>query len=125
MKYYYISDASAKFNIPESTIRYYEKQGLLPLLERDEAGRRLFSDNQMELLGTVICLKNTHMSIKRIKQYIDWIIEGDSTIQLRLAMMENHKQDVIAEISLMKESLKGIDEKISRYLKRSRKEYRK
>ena len=95
------------------------------MLERDEAGRRLFSDNQMALLGTVICLKNTHMSIKRIKQYIDWIIEGDSTIQLRLAMMENHKQDVIAEISLMKESLKGIDEKISRYLKRSQKEYRK
>ncbi|MCM2982381.1 hypothetical protein [Niallia circulans] len=69
--------------------------------------------------------KNTHMSIKRIKQYIDWIIEGDSTIQQSLAMIENHKHDVITEISLMKESLKGMEEKISRYLKRSRKENRK
>lgn len=118
MKFCHISDASAKFNIPESTIRYYEKQGLLPLIERDEAGRRLFSENQMELLGTVICLKNTHMPIKKIKQYIDWIIEGDSTIQLRLAMMENHRQDVVAEISLMGESLKGIDVKIARYTKK-------
>lgn len=95
------------------------------MLERDEAERRLFSEKQMAPFRTIICLKNTHISITRIKQYIDWIIEGDSTIQLRLAMMENHKQDVIAEISLMKESLKGIDEKISRYLKRSQKEYRK
>ncbi|MEZ7792789.1 MerR family transcriptional regulator [Niallia circulans] len=89
--------------MPESTIRYYKTHGLLPLLERDEAERRLFSEKQMAPFRTIICLKNTHISITRIKQYINWIIEGNSTIQLRLAMMENHKQDVIAEISLMKE----------------------
>lgn len=72
MKYCSISEASAKFNIPESTLRYYEKKGLLPLIERDEAGRRLFSEDQMALLETVICLKNTHMPISSIKQYMDW-----------------------------------------------------
>ncbi|WP_245624999.1 MerR family DNA-binding transcriptional regulator [Paenibacillus stellifer] len=49
MKYCSISEASAKFSIPESTLRYYEKKGLLPLIERDEAGRRLFSEHQMAL----------------------------------------------------------------------------
>ncbi|MBD2872380.1 MerR family transcriptional regulator [Paenibacillus sp. IB182493] len=53
--------------------RYYEKKGLLPLIERDEAGRRLFSEDQMALLETVICLKNTHMPISGIKQYMDWV----------------------------------------------------
>ncbi|MED5019593.1 MerR family transcriptional regulator [Paenibacillus chibensis] len=118
MKYYSISEAAAQFNIPESTLRYYEKKGLLPLIERDGAGRRLFSEDQMALLGTVICLKNTNMPISGIRQYIDWVIEGDSTIALRLEMMKNHKQAVLAEISLMTESLEGIDYKISRYTER-------
>ena len=117
MKYCSISEASAQFNIPESTLRYYEKRGLLPLIERDGGGRRLFSENQMALLETVNCLKNTNMPIRRIKQYIDWVVEGDSTIELRLEMMKKHKQAVLDEISLMTESLEGIDYKISRYTK--------
>ncbi|MDY8093502.1 MerR family transcriptional regulator [Paenibacillus polymyxa] len=117
MKYCSISEASGKFNIQESTLRYYEKKGLLPLIERDEAGRRLFSEDQIALLGTVVCLKNTHMTISSIKHYIDWIVEGPSTLELRLEMMKNHKQAVLDEISLMTESLKGIDLKITRYSK--------
>jgi DNA-binding transcriptional MerR regulator len=119
MQYCSISEVSAKFNIPESTLRYYEKQGLLPLIERDKAGRRLFSENQILLFETVICLKNTRMPISDIKQYIGWVVEGDKTIELRLEMMKNHKQAVLAEISLMTESLKGIDVKITRYSKRT------
>ncbi|MBY9078768.1 MerR family transcriptional regulator [Paenibacillus sp. HN-1] len=122
MKYYTIGEASAKFNIPESTLRYYEKKGLLPLIERDDAGRRLFSEIQMALLQTVICLKNTHMPISSIKQYMSWIIEGDSTIERRLDMMMKHKQAVLDEISLMTESLQGIDVKIERYTKRIQEE---
>jgi DNA-binding transcriptional MerR regulator len=117
MPYFSISEASARFNIPESTIRYYEKKGLLPLIQRNEAGRRLFSEDQMSLLGTVVCLKNTNMPISRIKQYIDWIVEGESTLELRLEMMQNHKQAVLAEIALMTESIEGIDYKINRYTK--------
>lgn len=115
MKYSSISEVSAKFNIPESTIRYYEKKGLLPLMERDGAGRRLFSEEQMTLLEIVIYLKNTHMPISGIKQYVDWVVQGDDTLELRLEMMKNHKRNVLAEISLMTESLKAIDVKINRY----------
>ncbi|SFL77712.1 DNA-binding transcriptional regulator, MerR family [Paenibacillus sp. 1_12] len=117
MKYYSISEASAKFNIPESTLRYYEKKGLLPQIKRDKAGRRLFSEDQITFLGIIIYLKNTHMPISDIKQYVDWVVEGDNTIELRLRMFKNHKQAVLAEISLMTESLKGIDKKITRYTK--------
>lgn len=115
MKYFSISEASAQLNIPDSTLRFYEKKGLLPLIERDDAGRRLFSEVQMALLETLVCLKNTHMPISQIKQYMDWIIEGNCTLEDRLEMMQNHKQAVLDEILLMQESLKGIDYKITRY----------
>ncbi|WP_405154550.1 MerR family transcriptional regulator [Paenibacillus sp. FSL K6-0108] len=115
MKYFSISEASAQLNIPDSTLRYYEKKGLLPLIERDDAGRRLFSENQMALLETLVCLKNTHMPISQIKQYIDWIVEGNRTLEARLEMMQKHKQAVLDEILIMQESLKGIEFKITRY----------
>ncbi|WP_046213582.1 MerR family transcriptional regulator [Paenibacillus wulumuqiensis] len=119
MKYYSIGEAAAHFQVPESTLRYYERQGLLPLMERDAAGRRLFSEDQMTLLKIVVHLKHTHMPIRTIRQYVDWVIEGDQTIQLRLEMMQRHKQAVLDEISVMTEALKGIDTKINRYLKRT------
>jgi len=122
MKYCSISEVAAKFHIPESTIRYYERKGLLPLIERDDAGRRLFSEDQITLLKVVMYLKNTHMPISRIKQYVELVLEGDRTVELRLEMMRNHKQAVLDEMSLMTESLKGIDEKIASYLKRIREE---
>ncbi|GGH78019.1 DNA-binding transcriptional MerR regulator [Pullulanibacillus pueri] len=117
MTYYSISEVATMFNMPQSTLRYYEKKGLLPLIQRDEAGRRLFSEDQIALFKTVMCLKSTHMPINHIKQYIDWVVEGDSTIDKRLDMMLAHKQEVLAELSLMKESLEGIDFKINRYTK--------
>jgi DNA-binding transcriptional MerR regulator len=117
MKYYSIGEVAVTFKIPQSTIRYYEKKGLLPLIQRDETGRRLFSEDHIALFEIVLCLKNTNMPISSIKQYIDWVVEGDSTIELRLEMMKNHKRDVLEEISLMMESVKGIDFKIERYTK--------
>jgi DNA-binding transcriptional MerR regulator len=117
MKYYSIGEASAKYNIPESTLRYYEKKGLLPLIDRDDAGRRLFSERQMALLQAVICLKNTHMPISSIRQYMEWVVEGEATIERRLEMMKKHKQRVLDEITLLTDYLPGIDAKIDRYIK--------
>jgi DNA-binding transcriptional MerR regulator len=116
-KYFSIGEASATYHIPESTLRYYEKKGLLPLIERDEAGRRLFSERQMALLQAVICLKNTHMPISSIKQYMEWIVEGEATVERRLDMMKKHRQSVLDEIALLTEYLPGIDAKIERYMK--------
>ncbi|GLX69387.1 MerR family transcriptional regulator [Paenibacillus glycanilyticus] len=115
MNYYSIGEAAAQLNVPESTLRFYEKKGLVTLIERDEAGRRLYSEHQMALLRTVMCLKNTNMPISDIQQYINWIVEGDSTIEKRLDMMLKHKQAVLDEIALMHHSLDGIEEKITRY----------
>lgn len=117
MNYYSIGEASATCNIPESTLRYYEKKGLLPFIERDEAGRRLFSERQLALLQIVICLKNTNMPISGIKQYMEWVVEGDASAKNRLDMLVKHKRKVMDEIALMNEHLLEIDEKIERYRK--------
>ena len=71
-------------------------------------------------LPPLFVLKSTHMPIRGIKQYMDWVVEEDSTVDLRLEMIRNQKDKVLDAISLMTESLKRIDEKIVRYTNRTK-----
>lgn len=118
MKNKSISEAAEHFGVPESTLRYYEKKGLLPHLQRDEAGRRLFSQFHMTLLKVILNLKRTHMPLASIRQYVAWVVEGEQTTELRLDMMLKHRQAVLNEIEEMHEALDGINIKIERYEKR-------
>ncbi|OWR29852.1 MerR family transcriptional regulator [Saccharibacillus sp. O23] len=110
-----IGEAAAHFGLPESTLRYYEKKGLLPGLGRDEAGRRVFSEFHMTLLQVILNLKRTNMPLGSIRQYVEWVVEGEQTTPLRLDMMLKHRQAVLDEIEIMHEALDGIDIKIARY----------
>ena len=69
--FYTIGEVSKKFNIPTSTLRYYEKEGLLPFIERDKNGIRKFKEENFEWIHTIECLKNTGIPIKDIKNFID------------------------------------------------------
>lgn len=110
-----IGEAAAHFGLPESTLRYYEKKGLLPHLGRDDAGRRIFSEFHMTLLQVILNLKRTHMPLGSIRQYVEWVVEGEQTTPLRLDMMRKHRQTVLEEIETMHEALDGIQIKIARY----------
>jgi DNA-binding transcriptional MerR regulator len=66
MSKYTIKDAAKIMNVPTSTIRFYDKEGLLPFMERLESGYRVFSEEDLAMLRTIDCLKKTGMSIKEI-----------------------------------------------------------
>ena len=63
---YTIKEVSALTGIPATTLRYYDKEGLLPFIERRESGYLLFSDGDIMMLRVIECLKSTGMSIKDI-----------------------------------------------------------
>ncbi|OWA33478.1 MerR family transcriptional regulator [Saccharibacillus sp. O16] len=115
-----IGEAAAHLGLPESTLRYYEKKGLLPHLPRDEGGRRVFTEFHMTLLQVISNLKRTHMPLGSIRQYVEWVVEGEHTTPLRLDMMLRHRQNVLDEITAMHEALDGIQIKINRYEDRVR-----
>ena len=66
------------FGLPISTLRYYDKQGLFPNMER-VSGIRKFGDTEIEALRVIECLKKAGMEIKDIRQFMDWCVEGPST----------------------------------------------
>ena len=68
--YYSIKQVSEKKNIASHTLRYYDKEGLLPFVERSKSGIRKFSDSDLEWLDLICCLKSTGMTIKQIKEFV-------------------------------------------------------
>ncbi|MDO4486878.1 MAG: MerR family transcriptional regulator [Bacillota bacterium] len=87
---YTIGQISKMFGLPISTLRYYDKEGLFPNMERS-SGIRKFSDSEIEALRVIECLKKTGMEIKEIKQFMDWCVEGSSTYEKRKELFETRK----------------------------------
>ena len=109
MSKYTIKDAAKMMNVPTSTIRFYDKEGLLPFMERMESGYRIFSEEDMAMLKTIDCLKKTGMPIKEIREFVNWVQRGDDSLKQRYEMFLERKKAVETEISELQETLKIID----------------
>lgn len=108
---YTIGQMAEKMQVAPSTLRYYDKEGLLPFVERSESGIRMFKDEDIEWLLIIECLKKTGMPIKEIKVFIDWCLQGDSTITERKQLIEKQRQSVLNQIEKMKETLDMLEYK--------------
>lgn len=108
---YTISEAAKKTNLTAHTIRYYDKEGLLPFVERTESGIRYFTENDLEGLGVINCLKATGMPIKEIKIFMDWCVQGDSTLKERYNMFLERKTAVQNQIEELQKALDKINYK--------------
>ena len=93
------------FGLPQSTLRYYDKEGLLPQIQRQGTGIRRFDQQTIEALRVIECLKKSGMEIKDIRQFMDWCAEGPSTYPQRKAMFEERKAHMEAEIAHMNRAL--------------------
>ena len=91
------------FGMPISTLRYYDKQGLFPNMER-VSGIRKFSEAEIEALRVIECLKKAGMEIKDIRQFMDWCVEGPSTYPQRKELFEMQKAHM-EEIARMNRTL--------------------
>ena len=113
--FYTIGEAAKMLGVAPSALRYYDKEGLLPFVERTGSGIRMFKESDMEWLRLIECLKATGMPIKDIRRFIQCTIEGDGTIDQRLEILTTQRQSVINQIAKLNEHLELIDYKIWYY----------
>lgn len=112
---YSIAEVAERTNLTAHTLRYYEKEGLLPFVHRSDSGNRDFIDKDLEWLELICCLKKTGMPIKKIKEYIELCLEGDSTLEVRRQIFLNHREEVVNGIADLQKNLEKIDCKINYY----------
>ena len=105
---YSIGQVSEMFGLPISTLRYYDKQGLFPGIER-RSGIRKFGENELEALRVIECLKMSGLEIKDIKQFMAWCAEGPATYGQRLEMFRQQRAKVEQEMARLEKTLAMID----------------
>ena len=101
---YTIGQISEMFSIPVSTIRYYDKEGLFPDLER-QSGIRKFSEREVEALRVIECLKASGLEIRDIKRFMEWTTEGSASYERRKQLFETRKEAVEEEINQLQKTL--------------------
>ena len=119
-----IKDAARVVELTPHTLRYYESEGLLPFLERDKHGHRMFSEGDIEWIQFILCLRNTGMSIREMKSFVKLYKGGDKTIPDRMDILYEHKKLIEDQLEETKWYLRNINNKIAHY-EAINKEYQK
>jgi DNA-binding transcriptional MerR regulator len=109
---YTISQVAEKMGVTVPTLRYYDKEGLLPFVDRKPNGTRVFKDEDFQGLAIIACMKNSGMPIKDIKRYMDLCKEGDSTLKERLEIFFERKEAVQKQMEELNKVMETINHKI-------------
>lgn len=104
-----IGEISKITGVSISTLRYYDKHGLLKNVNRTKGGIRVFTDADIEALQMIHCLKSSGLTIQDIKQFMDWCALGDETIDTRLNFMYKQEENIKNQMNLLTKSLKLIE----------------
>jgi len=110
---YSIQDVSKKTGLSAHTLRYYEKEGLITGVERSRGGFRQYTDEDLEALGLVCCLKNTGMSLQEILRFVQLTREGDHTLEERVELLREHRENVIQRMAEMQKYLDKVTWKLN------------
>jgi DNA-binding transcriptional MerR regulator len=110
-----VQEASDKTGLSAHTIRYYERIGLLPSIERASNGHRRYSEEDIGWIEFLNCLRSTGMPISDMQRYVELQQEGDATLHDRLALLEAHRRRIKIQIRELNSILERIEGKIGYY----------
>lgn len=107
--FYTVGEMAKLLGVAPSTLRYYDKEGLLPFVERSSGGIRVFKDSDYEWLRVIECLKKTGMKLTDIKNFIYMALNGDDTIDDRLALIIKQQTAVRKQMEELQETLDTLN----------------
>ena len=110
---YSIQEVSKKTGLSAHTLRYYEKEGLISGVGRTQGGFRQYSDEDLEALGLICCLKNTGMSLQEIARFMELTHQGDKTLKERVELLREHRENVLERVSEMQRHLEKVTWKLN------------
>lgn len=115
MKNYTIQEISQQYDIPASTLRYYEDIGLLTCVERNENNQRIYNDNHIGQLNAITCFKRTGMPIAKIQKFFALSQNMDKNVDKILDLIYDHEANIQNQIAKMQDDLAHIRHKIRHY----------
>ncbi len=108
---YTVGEMAKMLDVPASTLRYYDKEGLLPFVERSSGNIRVFRDSDFEWLRVIGCMKKAGMSLRDIRKYIELAMQGNDTIDARLALFQHQREVLKAQMAELQHTMSMVDYK--------------
>lgn len=112
---YSAKEAAKITGLSTATLRYYEKENLLPPIQRNEQGYRDYSDADIEWINMIQCLRSANVPIQSIKKYIALLLQGSETLVERLSVVKEYRESLINELEYIRVALKLANSKIEFY----------
>lgn len=112
---YTMKEVCKKLNMSYDTLKYYCNEGLVPNLKRGNNNYRLFDDNDIYWINSLLCLRKCGMSIQEMKRYMQFCLEGKNAINQRIDMLEKTKEDLYHQLDEINESINFVTKKIKLY----------
>lgn len=112
---YSISEAASLTNTTPYTLRFYDKKGLMPVLNRNSSNNRVYSENDIHWINLVTCLKNSGMPLKEVKEFMELCLGGNMTAEDRKDMLLKHRERINAQMAQLECSLSIVNYKIDHY----------
>jgi DNA-binding transcriptional MerR regulator len=114
-KTYTIQEVEAEMGVSVHTLRYYEKIGLLHPIQRRENGRRAYSEEDLGWIYWLKLLRESGMSIQRMKRYVEITRAGDHTLEERCAILQEHRDHLHVTIQRLQGYLERLNQKVEFY----------
>lgn len=97
------------------TLRYYEKEGIMPHVKRNESGNRIYEQSDVEVLRFICCLKETGMPVKDIKKFVSFLMKGEETIEDRIELLQGQKKNIQSQVDQLLSYIQMLDGKVELY----------
>ena len=112
-----IAEVSKKVNLSADTLRYYERIGLIPEVNRTESGIRDYTEKDLDCLEFVICFRNAGVSIETLIEYMKLYKKGDSTIEARKQLLISQREVMQKRLDEIQKTFETLNFKIDNYEK--------
>lgn len=110
-----IAEVSEKFDISQDTLRYYERIGLIPRVNRNKSGIRDFTEEDCRWVEFIKCMRSAGLPIEVLIEYVGLFQQGDETTAARKELLIEQRKQLIIRMEDMKKTLERLDYKIARY----------
>lgn len=110
-----ITEVSKKFNLSQDTLRYYERIGLIPPVNRNKSGIRDYTEEDCNWIEFIKCMRGAGLPIEVLIEYVGLFQQGDATIDARKELLIEQRNILIEKIEEMNRTLERLNYKIARY----------
>lgn len=108
-------EVAGKLGVSIDTLRYYERIGLLHGIERNSAGQRVFSDDDLGRIGLLRCLRDSGMPIARLRRFAELLHDGDDAAEQRVQLLAEHDREIDEKVARLRREQDRVREKIAWY----------